>query len=122
MALATTVSGLKDLLGKITSDLHKAEGGNKAASQRVRTMTVRLEKVAKTYRKESIHNEKNTKGMKKPKKVGKAKAKPAAKKAAHPKKPAAKKPAAKSKGSALSRPRALSLKKPTAKLPMKSWR
>ena len=49
----------------MTDDLQKAEGGNKAASQRVRTGTVRLEKVAKLYRKESIKTEKLTKGTKK---------------------------------------------------------
>jgi hypothetical protein len=126
MALQGTISSLKDLLGKITQDLHKAESGNKAAAQRVRTMTVRFEKVAKNYRKESISTEKNTKGSKKaPKKAAaKAKAKPAhaAKKPAAKAKPAAKKPAPKAKAAALSRPRALTLKKPTAKLPVKSWR
>lgn len=125
MALQNTISSLKDLLGKITQDLSKAEGGNKAAAQRVRTMSVRLEKVAKTYRKESISSEKNTKGTKKvAKKAGKAKAKPAHSAA---KKPAAKhapkaKAKPKAKAAAMARPRALSLKKPTAKLPMKSWR
>jgi hypothetical protein len=126
MALQGTISSLKDLLGKITQDLHKAESGNKAAAQRVRTMTVRFEKIAKNYRKESISTEKNTKGSKKaPKKsASKAKAKPAAAKKPAPKaKPAAaKKPAPKAKAAALSKPRALTLKKPTAKLPVKSWR
>lgn len=119
MALHGTVSNLKDLLGKISADIHKAEGGNKAAAQRVRTMTVRFEKVAKTYRKESISSEKHTKGSKKPAKKAapKAKAKSAAKK------PAAKaKAKPKAKAHALARPRALSLKKPAAKHPMKSWR
>lgn len=110
MALQNTVSHLKDLLGKITHDIGKAEGGNKAASQRVRTMTVKLEKVAKTYRKESISSEKQHKGKKPAKKA----------KASHAKKPAAKKAAPKkaaSKAKATARPRALSFKKPTAKLP-----
>ena len=114
MALQTTINHLKDLLGKITSDLHKAEGGNKAASQRVRTMTVRLEKVAKGYRKDSISNEKGTKSPRKTtKKAHKTtKAKPKAKIHA---KPALKaKPKAKS---AVARPRAFSFKKPTAKIP-----
>lgn len=117
MALHSTISHMKDLLGKISQDIGKAEGGNKAASQRVRTMTVKLEKIAKAYRKESITNEKQGKGGRRPaaKKAPKAKAK-----AHHA--PARKHPAAKMKSkpkakAALARPRALSLKKPTAKLP-----
>lgn len=116
MALTSTISHLKDLLSKISQDIHKAEGGNKAASQRVRTNTVKLEKIGKTYRKESIHSEKNTKGKKPAKKAAH---KPAAKKSHAPAKKAhAKKPAAKAK-SATARPRALAFKKPTAKLPVK---
>jgi hypothetical protein len=79
MALKDTIKTMRHLLDQISSDLPKAENGNKAASQRVRTGTVRLEKVAKLYRKESIKTEKTTKGKKRP----------AAKKAA--KKPADKK-------------------------------
>jgi len=67
---------MRDLLSQITSDLEKSEKGNKAASQRVRTGTVKLEKTAKLYRKESIKTEKTTKGHKKPKKAAsKSKAK-----------------------------------------------
>jgi DNA-binding protein H-NS len=118
MALQTTINNLKDLLSKITQDLHKAEGGNKAASQRVRTMTVRLEKIAKGFRKESINSEKQNKGMRKaPKKAGisKTKIKTAPKMA---------KPAMKPKGkakpkAALAKPRPLSFKKSTAKLPIR---
>jgi DNA-binding protein H-NS len=54
MALKDTVKHLKNLLETVCSDLDKAGNGNKAASQRVRTGTIRLEKVAKMYRKESI--------------------------------------------------------------------
>lgn len=64
MALKETIKHLKELLHQITSDIEKADGGNKAASQRVRTGTVRMEKVAKAYRKESIKHEKTTKGTK----------------------------------------------------------
>jgi Histone H1-like protein Hc1 len=122
MALHNTINTLKDLLNKITHDITKAEGGNKAASQRVRTMTVRLEKIAKSYRKESIANEKQNKGSKKSSKKApvKAKAKAAPAKAAA--KPAAKikaKAAPAKAKSALARPRALSFKKPTAKLPVR---
>ena len=66
MAIKDTYKHLKDLLVAITHDMDKAEGGNKAASQRVRTGTVKLEKVAKLFRKESIKTEKQTKGTKKP--------------------------------------------------------
>lgn len=124
MALKETFKHMKDLLSNITHDLEKAEGGNKAASQRVRTGTVKLEKLAKLYRKESIKGEKATKGTKKPAK--KAAHKPAHKAApshAH-KKPAAKKAAVKAKPKAkahksVARPHALSLKKPSAKLPVR---
>lgn len=87
MSLKDTYKHLRDLLCCITSDLDKSENGNKAASQRVRTKTVKLEKVAKLFRKESIAFEKKNKGVKKPK-VAKAKA---------AKKPAAAKPKAKAK-------------------------
>jgi hypothetical protein len=97
MALKQTVNEMNKLLAQITQDLQKAEGGNKAASQRVRTGTISLEKVAKKYRKESIAEEKKTKGAgRKPAAKAAAKkpaAKPAAKAAA--KKPAAKAPAKK---------------------------
>lgn len=122
MALKETVKHMKDLLANITTDLEKADGGNKAASQRVRTGTVKLEKIAKTYRKDSIKNEKSTQGTKKPAKkaaAGKGAAKKASKPAA---KPAAKTVKAKPKAKAhkaIAKPRALSLKRPTAKLPAK---
>lgn len=108
MALKDTVKQLRDLLNMVTHDLEKADKGNKAASQRVRTGTVKMEKIAKLYRKESIKNEK---GTKKP-----------AKKAAAPKKA---KPAMKSKAkSHKAKARPMSLKRPTAKLPTKqlAWK
>lgn len=122
MSLKDTFKTMRELLSEITSDLEKSENGNKAASQRVRTGTVKLEKVAKLYRKESISSEKKNKGQKKP----------AAKKAAggH-KKAAPKKAAPKSKGTTVKakpkaksarahasvRPRQLSVRRATAKLP-----
>lgn len=111
MALQSTIAQMKDLLGNITQDLQKAENGNKAASQRVRTMTVRMEKVAKNYRKESISSEKQNKGRKPAKKM-------AAKSVKKPSKPAASKMKAKPKAAA-ARPRTLALKKPTAKIPVR---
>lgn len=111
MALKDTIKQLKDLLQDITHDLQKAEGGNKAASQRVRTGTVKLEKVAKLYRKESIRNEKSSSGTKKSAKkpqAPKGKSKPKAKAAAKPAKALA------------SRPRAFALRRPTARIPVKA--
>lgn len=57
--LSEIVENMQNLLNGIVSDLEKSIKGNKAASQRVRTGTVRLEKVAKMFRKESIISEKN---------------------------------------------------------------
>lgn len=67
MALKDTVQQLSQMLGQLQKDLIKSARGNKAASQRVRTNTIRLEKIGKKYRKESIHAEKSGK-FKKPKK------------------------------------------------------
>lgn len=100
MALAQTVKGVRELLTRIAHDLNKAEKGNKAASQRVRTGSIKLEKLAKLYRKESIQEEKKRtkRGSKKPsKKAGK--------------KPAPKKKGAKVKASHLA----------ISKLPARSW-
>ncbi len=114
MALKTNIDTMNKLLEQITKDLVKACRGNKAASQRVRTGTIKLEKVAKMYRKESVQEEKSGTGKKriaaakkkasgtaKPKAAAKRKAAPKAKakakvKVAAKKKPAAKKTAARS--------------------------
>jgi|ERR1700733_1642555 len=107
MTLKNTINTMKTLLANITQDLQKADGGNKAASQRVRTGTVKLEKVAKMFRKESIKQDKATKGKKKP---------AAAKKAAKPVKKSMSKPAKHKKAS--SRAHAMSFRRrQTAKLP-----
>ena len=132
MALKDTFKHMKDLLSNICLDLEKSENGNKAASQRVRTGTVKLEKVAKMFRKESISSEKKNKGQKKPAKAAassaakhkagaqatkvksaSAKPKPKAKAATVKAKPKAK------AAQASFRPRQLSLKRATAKLPTK---
>jgi Histone H1-like protein Hc1 len=119
MALKDTMKHMKDLLSHITQDLEKADGGNKAASQRVRTGTVKLEKIAKLYRKESIKTEKGSKSTRKP--ARRAAARPAKRAGARPKTARIKaKPKAKSH-KALARPRALSLKRPTAKLPTRRF-
>lgn len=68
MGLKETIQEMHSLLDSITRSLMKAGKGNKAASQRVRTGTIRLEKVAKKFRKESVSAEKSGK-FKKPKKM-----------------------------------------------------
>lgn len=78
MALKDTFNELQTLLHHLGRDLTKSLNGNKAASQRVRTGTIKLEKVAKRYRKESIAAEKSGKFKKKPKSAAPKKAKKAA--------------------------------------------
>ena len=161
MALNNTMHDMERLLKAIGDDLEKTLYGNKAAAQRVRTGTIRLEKIAKLFRKESIHAEKKgllvrkprpKKSAKKaegehapahkkaaPKKAAKAKKKAAPKKAAKAHKKAAPKKAAKAHKKAApkkaankkaaapkkkikAKPRTLSLRRPTAKLPRKHLR
>ena len=69
MAFKDTIKTLEHLLSVIAKDLYKAVKGNKAASQRVRTGSIKFEKVAKKYRKESVACDK--KCCKKKKKVTK---------------------------------------------------
>jgi hypothetical protein len=57
MGLKETVSHLKSLLHQMDRDLDKGMGGNKAASQRVRIHSIKFSKIAKTYRKESLAQE-----------------------------------------------------------------
>lgn len=108
MALKSTLKGVQDLLAHVTKDLQKAENGNKAAAQRVRTGTIKLEKLAKLYRKESISEEKKSKGSKK---KSAHKAKPKAKAKSHGKKKGHKSAHVKAAHHAVRRP--------TAKLPKK---
>ena len=61
MGLKETTEQVRVLLQDLGKDLEKATRGNKAAAQRVRTGTIKLEKVAKVYRKESIAAEKKEK-------------------------------------------------------------
>jgi hypothetical protein len=91
MSLVDTIKEMRALLAALTTDLEKAANGNKAASQRVRTGTIKLEKNAKRYRKESIKAEKSGSFKKPSAKKAATKAKPA--KVA----PKAKKPAPKAK-------------------------
>ncbi len=95
MALKETIAQIKGLLAMLTKDIEKATNGNKAASQRVRTGSIKLEKAAKLYRKESVQEEKKGGGKKKggakkaakkaPKKGVKKVAKKVVKKSAAPK-------------------------------------
>ena len=125
MTLPNTYKHLRELLVNIAADLDKAENGNKAASQRVRTGTVRLEKVAKIYRKESISSEKGRKGTRRA--AGRAVA-VRAKAARKPARAKAMAGAARMKASpkakaarASVRPRQLALKRATAKLPTRRF-
>ncbi len=101
MALKDTSKKLGEALTQVAKDLAKAVGGNRAASQRVRTGTIKLEKLAKVFRKESVKEAKKAL----PKKKASPKKKPATKKKAEPKRkvatkkkaPAKKKTAAKKK-------------------------
>lgn len=117
MELRHTIDEMRNLLTQIIDDLEKADSGNKAASQRVRTGTVKLEKVAKYYRKESIQEEKHTKGDKKPSsKKPAAKGKAPAAKAPAAKAAPAKAPAAKAQKT-VAKSRSFAVKKSTAKIP-----
>lgn len=82
MALKTTVEHMKKLLHEISHDLEKSGRGNKAASQRVRTRTIKFAKVAKDFRKESIAEGRKGGAKKKPAAAKKAKAAPKKKAAA----------------------------------------
>lgn len=64
MALKDTIKNMNDLLASIQQNLAKAEKGNKAAAQRVRTETIQLGKIAKNYRKESVKAAKDAKKTK----------------------------------------------------------
>jgi len=66
MSLKDTTKTMHSLLTKIGYDLVKAEKGNLTAAQRVRTATIKLEKVAKRYRKESLEASKIGKTSRKP--------------------------------------------------------
>ena len=91
MALKDTVVAMKKLLGIITKDIEKATNGNKAASQRVRTATIKFEKIAKKFRKESVAAGKKKKTTKKKAPAKRKAAKKTTKKKAPAKRKAAKK-------------------------------
>lgn len=66
MSLTETMNQLNHLLQSVSKDLTKVQRGNKAAAQRVRVGTIKLEKIAKVFRKESVQAEKSGKFKKKP--------------------------------------------------------
>jgi Histone H1-like protein Hc1 len=108
MALKDTCKTMRSLLECIQGDLEKAEAGNKAAAQRVRTCSIKFEKAAKLYRKESIKADKT--GVMK-------KVKAARKKTTAPKKHAPAKAHASRNPAAAHKKVATARKRPTAKLP-----
>lgn len=61
MSLAETMHQLNLLLASLSKDLGKVPRGNRAAAQRVRVGTIRFEKIAKRFRKESVMAEKSGK-------------------------------------------------------------
>ena len=68
MALKDTVKKMKRMLMDLAVDLTKAsEKGNRAASQRVRTGTIKFAKISKQYRKESVAADKKGSGKKRKK-------------------------------------------------------
>lgn len=65
MALKDTVKKMERMLMDLAVDLKKAsEKGNRAASQRVRTGTIKFAKLSKQYRKESVAADKKGSGTK----------------------------------------------------------
>lgn len=68
MALVDTVGALETILTNVTKDLRKIGRGNKSAAQRIRVSTIRLEKLGKLFRKESMHAERASFKKKKAKK------------------------------------------------------
>lgn len=77
MALKETIQTLRKQIEDLHHDLEKASTGVKAAAQRVRIGTIRLAKVAKIYRKESLASEKGKLKPKLPPLKGVKKGKPA---------------------------------------------
>lgn len=72
MSLTATTEELEEILDDILRDLPKFQKGNKTASQRIRTATIRLSKVSKEWRKLSLASErKPSKAKKVVKKKGK---------------------------------------------------
>jgi hypothetical protein len=67
MSLRDTMNQMNHLLAAVTKDLEKVCNGNKSAAQRARTGTIKLGKISKLFRKESMAAEKSGQLKKKPK-------------------------------------------------------
>jgi hypothetical protein len=80
MSLNETIGQLNHLLVALSKDLTKVQRGNRAAAQRVRVGTIKLERVAKEFRRESVAAEKSGKLRKKPLRTKKGAAKKTKKK------------------------------------------
>ena len=65
MALKETIHQMRQYLISLSHDLEKAAEGNRAAAQRVRTVSIHFAKVSKVFRKESIGAERAPKKAKK---------------------------------------------------------
>lgn len=65
MSFTETMGELHHLLTQLLKDLDKTARGNKTAAQRVRTGTIKLEKIGKIFRKESVLAEKSGRFKKK---------------------------------------------------------
>ena len=75
MALTDTMNQMTHLLEVLSKDLIKVQRGNKAAAQRVRMGTIKLTKIGKGFRKESMLAEKSGRFKKKTVKRAKSKKK-----------------------------------------------
>ncbi len=65
MSFLQTTEELVDLLQTILEDVPKMLRGNKTAAQRIRTKTVKITKVSKIWRKESLDQERKKVARKK---------------------------------------------------------
>ena len=68
MSFIDTTHQLEQILVSIVKELPKVGKGNKSAAQRVRVGTLKLEKMGKQFRKESVFAEKASLSKKKTKK------------------------------------------------------
>lgn len=85
MVLRDTIHHMNQLLTDVSRDLGKVAQGNKTAAKRARTGSIKLAKIAKLFRKESIAAEKNGQIKRKPKNGKLALCKRGAKKASRKK-------------------------------------
>ena len=65
MVLKEVIHEMRQLLAQLSEDLEKSVKGNRAASQRVRTGSIKFSQLSKVFRKESVAAEKGPKKAKK---------------------------------------------------------